>query len=208
MSFIHDIIKIKYIREGYLSNIPYHLVSDEEMFYAFRGIEYEEDVISGTIDSPALNTTFIGYFWDNYYNPDESNLELSNAHAKLVLAIQYHIDQYLSSVKTDTQDIYTIPDWVYSYMLGAVVGPESSKLDIHDVIKPLGVDNVDDEFTAECAIACLSESKSWIRRKIYDTIVIIDEDTGATLDTRPPTIFGEPHVIKSIRLNRAAPELR
>lgn len=63
MSFIHDIIKIKYIREGYLSNIPYHLVSDEEMFYAFRGIEYEEDVISGTVDNPAINASFIGYFW-------------------------------------------------------------------------------------------------------------------------------------------------
>ena len=35
MSYIHDIIKIKYVREGWLPNWPYHLISDQEMCDAF-----------------------------------------------------------------------------------------------------------------------------------------------------------------------------
>ena len=31
----HDIIKITYVREGYLKNFPHHLISDEEMCVAF-----------------------------------------------------------------------------------------------------------------------------------------------------------------------------
>lgn len=206
MSFLHDIIKIKYIKEGYLSNIPYHMISDEEMFYAFRGNEYEEDIYSSTIDSPVFTESFIGYFWDNYPNPDETDSTLATAHSNLVKAIQYHIDQYLSTYKSNkTDEIYTIPDWVYSYMLGAVVGPASDTSDIHDVIYPLGVDNVDDEFTADCAKACLVESKAWIRKRLPDTTITLE--SGATLDIRPPSIFGEPHVIKSIRLKSAAPEI-
>ena len=33
--FVHTLIKIKYINEGYLMNYPYRLISDEEMFNAF-----------------------------------------------------------------------------------------------------------------------------------------------------------------------------
>lgn len=35
MSLVHDLIKIKYVREGYLPNYPYHLISDSEMCDAF-----------------------------------------------------------------------------------------------------------------------------------------------------------------------------
>ena len=38
--FIHDLIKIKYIREGYLPNYPYHMISDEEVFNAFINPDY------------------------------------------------------------------------------------------------------------------------------------------------------------------------
>lgn len=194
--FIHDVIKIRYIDQGYLPNYPYHLISDEDMFEAFRKLEYSQDATGDT-----FSPSFEGFFWVNYSNPDEADLELSTAHAKLVTAIQYHIDQYL-----ETKGAYSIPDWVYSYMLGAVIGPTSDIKDIHDLILPLGTDNVDDVFDAASAKACLKESKEWIRRKLLAQTVTI-ESTGAVIDLRPPTMFGEPHVVKSIRLKRSAPEL-
>ena len=32
---VHDLIKIKLVRAGYLPNYPYHLISDKEMCEAF-----------------------------------------------------------------------------------------------------------------------------------------------------------------------------
>ena len=43
MSFIHDIIKIKYSKLGYLPSYPYNLISDKEMFQAFINLSDEED---------------------------------------------------------------------------------------------------------------------------------------------------------------------
>lgn len=194
--FIHDVIKIRYIDQGYLPNHPYHLISDKEMFDAFRRIEYTQDIARET-----FSPSFEGFFWANYSNPEEADQELSTAHAKLVTAIQYHIDQYLG-----TNGTYTIPDWVYSYMLGTVIGPTSDTKDIHDLILPLGTDNIDDIFDAPSAKACLEESREWIKKKLLPQYITI-ESTGAVIDLRPPTIFGEPHVVKSLRLKRSAPEL-
>ena len=54
----------------------------------------------------------------------------------------------------------------------------------------LNVDNIDDVFTLEACKGCLFISKQWISK--LDTKL---------LDHRPPTMFGEPHVLKYIRLN-------
>ena len=55
MSLVHDYIKIKYTREGYLPDYPYHMISDDEMIEAFMKSDSDE-----------------GFFFDNYYVKDES----------------------------------------------------------------------------------------------------------------------------------------
>ena len=46
-SYIYNLIKIKYIREGYLPDLPYHLISDNEMYDAFLSYNEEQDTFSG-----------------------------------------------------------------------------------------------------------------------------------------------------------------
>ena len=77
-------------------------------------------------------------------------------------------------------------------MLGNVIGPKSSQQDIHDLLVMLDVDNIDDVFTPLACEACYDVSKSWIN-KFPD----------AQKEHRPPTCFGEPHVVKSLRLRIA-----
>lgn len=178
--FIHDIIKIKYVASGYLKNYPYHLISDKEMIQAF------------------INTTSEScYFYDQYPCID---FKYKSDYDVLVNAIQYHTDMYLNSSS------YVIPDWVYSYMLGTTVSIYSDSMDIHDLLVLLGIDNIDDEFSTSAFELCYKESKRWITRQsglsASDRYVMIGE---TKIDTRPPTFFGEPHVIKSLRLKSASP---
>jgi hypothetical protein len=179
MNFIHDIIKIHLSKLGYLPDTPYHLISDAEMCDAF----IQED------------TDNVLYFYDYYPCVDDA---LQEDYNKLVQAILYHIDQF----KKSTLDNPVLPNWVYSYMLGAVIGPSSDPLDIHDLILPLGVDNIDDEFNGRCAAACLEASKKWLMKLRRVRVTLPD---GTILDTRPPTIFGEPHVVKYVRLSDLRP---
>ena len=232
--FIHDLIKIKYIREGSLPNYPYHMISDEEMFNAFLNPDY---VNSSDMEG-------LQYFYYAYNMIADSASEIKNAWISLRKSILYHIQMYKYQsqlLKCDTCDEYLwmsnllkkkrcpicgqplliaqyeIPDWVYSYMLGTVIGSKSAVLDIHDVILPMNADNIDDEFGAEQAYACYETSQNWINKigtaKIH---VITEEDmrklhlpiifsAGNNISLRPITIFGEPHVIKSIRLSQASP---
>lgn len=159
--FSHDIIKIKYVNEGYLPNYPYHQISDREMVYGFIGPE--------------------GYFYDNFpmISPD-----LSQEYYTLVQAIQNALDAYLEN------DV-TIPDWVYSYMLGSAISVNSDERDILYLSKFYGIAQEGGRavFTPELAQCCLQTSKDWIAKLPSSKI------------NRPPTIFGEPHVIKSLRLS-------
>ena len=77
-------------------------------------------------------------------------------------------------------------------MLGVAIGPNSSKLDIHDMIssEAVGTDNIDDDYNLDCQIQCLRISKEWLKR-----LIVPEGDVQ-----RPPTMFGEPHVLKYIRL--------
>lgn len=201
--FIHDVIKIKYVTLGFLPNYPYHLISDKEMFDAF--IWYEKSVDNDLTNYiPNLGDGFFPYFYpyrpsntDEQNNPDHYYPvnNILRGYDILIRSICKHIDKYLSGVSTE------IPDWVYSYMLGNVVGPLSDKLDIHDVIKPLGTDNPDDDFDEKSAIACYNESNAYLTRNypLPDTTVNTD---GTSI--RPITMFGEPHVIKSLRLKQVS----
>ncbi len=184
-TFIHDLVKINLVNEGYLPNYPYHLISDNEMCEAF------------------LSKNKTGYFFDAYpclvpeYSGD------NKAYGELERSIRYHI----SCLKQSTDSEYTLPDWVYSYMLGKTISIFSDKLDIHDLICPMGVDNIDDEFTADASRRCFEESNKWLKQ----THVNCDDKEQYVMfesmktNLRPPTMFGEPHVIKSVRINALSP---
>lgn len=166
MSLVHDIIKIQLVREGYLPNYPYHLISDEEMCDAF------------------LNDSGTSYF--DYYYPCVNN-DLLDAYQELKSQMYYHIHLLKSSISE-----YVLPDWVYSYMLRSVISVHSDKADIHDMLVLMGMDNMDDIFTASVSARCYEISSSWVQKYSADT-----------REHRPPSMFGELHVIKSLRIDNA-----
>lgn len=163
MSFLHNILKMKYSYIGYLPNTPYHLISDEEMYDAFIT---EEDGAEC-------------FFFDNYpcLVPD-----LADVYGELVKRIREEVQK----AKSNPPD-HIVPDWVYSYMLGEVITVTSDARDIHDLCKDFLLENTDDEFVPYLQVSCHLISKNWIRKKSDET----DE---------PVTIFGAPHVLKSLRL--------
>ena len=73
MSYIiHDVIKMNYIRMGYLPDYPYHLISDKEMCDAF------------------LNDGDFSYFADNYPCVDPS---LQDEYDELVNNLKWHLEK-------------------------------------------------------------------------------------------------------------------
>jgi hypothetical protein len=173
MSMMHDTIKVNLIQQGYLPNYPYHLISDEEMCDAF----IKED---GT-----------GYFYDYYPLVDDS---LKLPYDNLVKAIMY----YINECKQPQVDEYVFPDWVYSYMLGSVISVNSDGYDIQDLADMLNIEVDYGIFSSSLSSACYQISQEWLKKVTPDSRYLRTEDE--TLDLRPPTIFGEPHVIKYLRL--------
>lgn len=121
-----------------------------------------------------------GFFFDYYPLVDES---LKSEYDKLVEEIRYHISVF------KTSDSYELPNWIYSYMLKTVISTQSSEYDIHDMLVLMNLDNLNDIFTEEASAFCYETSSKWIAKL-----------PKAQQEHRPPTIFGEPHVIKALRL--------
>ncbi len=191
--YIHALVKINLVTEGYLPNYPYHLISDSEMCDAFMK------------DGK-------GYFYDMYPCEVPEYIDTLNGtgpYDNLTRAMRY----YINELKTSKDRNYTMPDWIYSYMLGSVIGKNSEAIDIHDIIYPLGVDNIDDAFTPEASKACYEASKEWLCKtksnnyngNVYGFDGRFTIFEGLKTDLRPPTMFGEAHVIKYIRLNKLSP---
>ena len=160
---LHDIIKIKYSREGYLPNYPYHLTSDREMIEAF--------------------TKENGYFDVNYPCITE---ELREQYDTLKAFIFDHLNKYLSG------EVIEILPWVYGYMMGEVISINSKSEDITMLYNYFNMSieaNMDLAFNEEVATNCYSISDTYIKKL-----------TGKNI--RPACMFGEPHVIKSLRLNQ------
>ena len=191
---VHDIIKIKYVNLGYIKkNYPYHLISDEEMFNAF--VDLGTGFVSSLIDPDAR-------FFDSYYpNPFTADdyyyktnsagevieeIPLSGEYDKLKAYIISSINDYLKYVGTSEEADHKVPNWVYTYMLGEVIYQQSEYLDIQDLLALLGCTNTENEFTKDACIRCYSTSLNYI--------------STLTIGIRPPTVFGEPHVIKNLRL--------
>jgi len=196
MSLIHDIIKIKYTRLGYLPNYPYHLISDAEMFDAFINL-------SGTDDSSGSSDYVERFFTDYYPNPfyeediiyvgpSGKQISLSGEYNRLKQYIITTINDYLSHLGTSDQDNYTIPEWIYTYMLGEVIynRPGNSDsfeyLDMLDLLTLFDSNNISNEMTPQICKLCYEQSTKYI--------------STLTTGIRPPTVFGEPHVIKQLRL--------
>ena len=192
---IHDIIKIKYVKLGYIiKNYPYHLISDEEMFNAF--INVDDNFNSSIIDK---NTRFFDSYYPNpfaesdmYYEKKNAmgevidRISLSGEYTKLRNDIIARIKDYLKYAGTAEAADHVLPDWIYTYMLGEVVYQQSEYLDIYDTLALLGCSNLDNEFTQEACYTCYVTSLGYV--------------STLTTGSRPATVFGEPHVIKSLRL--------
>lgn len=164
---------------GYLPNYPYHLISDTEMVNAFLPnnlITVDED------GNKAIDSSVVSFFSDMYPCPD---LILMAEYLELVISLRYHLDKFI-----DLHGAYTIPDWVYSYMIGAVIGENSSTDDKHDLLMLMNLDNVPDNWTPEAAHYAYKISKMWIAKL-----------SSTAREHRSPTMFGEPHVIKYLRLD-------
>lgn len=185
---IHDIIKIKLVQDGYISNYPYHLISDKEMCDAFIGYD----------DS---------YFYANYPCLVD-DLEFQGYYNTLVASIRYHIEHLKRSAATFEEESeaarnnYTFPDWVYSYMLSSVISINSSERDIHDLAALLKINRSDDTFDSILSKKCLTISKRWVDKTQITDIVTFN---GSEVNKRPYTIFGEPHVIKALRIQESDP---
>lgn len=200
--FITDIIKIKYSDEGYLPDYPPHLISDEEMCEAF------------------LNTHTYSYFYDHY---ELLTNDLYYEYEELINALKFHLCRFLSKVEVWKSDL---PDWVYSYMLGEVVGDHSVIQDRHYFLVGIGRDNIDDVMTPESQKACYEMSRKYVNKiPKQDKYMIMDEilkeydddvkakilkefeEFGVKFDDisrilyRPPSMFGEQNIIKLIRLS-------
>ena len=134
-------IKMRYVYEGYLPNIPYHLVADSEMCDAFL----PEDMTKSC------------YFCDNYPLLNE---DLKECYDNLISKLRHHLD----AKKADPQ-FYELPDWVYSYMMGSVTGPMSSEEDRHDLLALLHTPNIANEFTGDTQIDCHRVSEMWLLRQ-------------------------------------------
>ena len=143
----------------------------------------EQAVIdTAQFDDDFLHGKYSCYFCDTYPLIDDS---LLNEYKALV----FYIRDALRAFTADKTDDHVLPDWIYTYMMGEVVGPLSTKLDIHDLLVLLDMDNKTDTFTVAAANACYAISIKWLTKL-----------TRNDLKDRPATIFGEPHVIKALRL--------
>lgn len=203
---VHDVIKIKYVTEGYITkNYPPHLISDLEMMEGFLSLSDDyDDNVDEDDPIPSYMTDYMsGFYIDNYVQPmlkqfestdidemtdDEYDVFMSMWDIAMYILERY--DEIYAGVEEGTVDtnLAEIFDaWIYSYMLGEVIGPESEDADKHDVFVLLDMDNLYDVFTVEIAKECLNVSTKWLKK--------------STETSRPAGCFAEPHVIKSLRLD-------
>lgn len=124
-------------------------------------------------------STDVTYFSVNYPCPEGMEEEYNI----LKQSILDEKDKFLSGNSTK------LPDWVYSYMIGEVINNHSPEKDRHDYLVLLGLDNKEDIIGPLIYQRAYTISCDWVRKYILS-------------DSRVPTMFGEPHIIKSMRLQQ------
>lgn len=124
-----------------------------------------------------------GFLADYYPCPCE---DLQEAYDTLVADMTARINDFLEN---ETE----LPAWIYSYMIQGTIGPQSEEEDISYLYDLCNMDSKTTlaEFSPELARRCYSISKKWIER------------LPSKYADRPYTMFGEPHVVKSLRLDQA-----
>lgn len=124
-----------------------------------------------------------GFFATYYPCPDE---EFREAYNKLLNYIIECINDY-------KQEGTDVPDWVYSYMIMCPTTFASPEEDVAYICEMANIDTpaILAEFNTEVASTCYKVSKKWLQK------------IPSRTNNRPPTMFGEAHVIKSLRLMQA-----
>lgn len=170
-SMLIDTIKIKYVELGYLPNWPYHMISDEEVLKAF-----------------IMND--VNFYTDNYC----SSPDLWDIHINSIDLLQELITVMKRAVSDVLKHKIELPNWIYPYMLGEVVGPKSSTKDIDDLIELCNLKGIvpSGEMTPTLCTTLFKISYAWLMKIPQQQLI----DEYHTV----PSIFGEPHVIKSLRL--------
>ena len=122
-------------------------------------------------------------FFDYYYCPDPS---FQQPYDELVDYIKVAKDQFIAEGKQ-------LPSWIYSYMLLRPITYDSDEADISYLCELAHVqqNNALAQFDLDVATACYDVSKKWILKQ------------RSKQGDRPPTMFGETHVTKSLRLDQA-----
>lgn len=179
MSLNTDIVKIQMVKEGYLPNYPPHMISDDEMCDAFLPLDYP---ITDTEWNLFMNDSRLSMFKDKYELPSEN---LESQYRELVSGIAKELKIYRESI----EDNKKIPDWVLSYMNHSVVSGSSEYHDLDGFLMLMGINVVEPEFTPAVSSECYTISTYWLKK--------------TNQKDRPATIFGEPHVIKSLRLQKS-----
>lgn len=188
-NYIHDIIKIKYTDLGYLPDYPYHLLSDSEMCDAFLPKAIPDDV--ELKDFNEFVDDISCYFYDNYYihltedenAEDNDMLRIFGYYKTLTQNLKYWLDK----CKANLNDSYTMPNWVYQYMNGTVLGEDRNVNDMHQFLVDIDDDNLDDEYNESIYQQCYNLSYKCLSR-IKD------------LDHRSPSIFVDPTILRYVRL--------
>lgn len=210
--FIHDIIKIRYTNDGYLPNYPYHMIAESEMFKAFMG------------DDGA------GFFTDNY--PCLSiDGDFVKAYNQLILSILYHIDLYLLfpdtyaipdwvytyllgstiSVNSDKLDIHDLAVQLGTLDLSEKFTLACSEACYIESKNWLGSATYD--ITAPILpdyreiLEVMLGSIPILNNEVYESEIntfydLAHTENGDKVYIRPATMFGEPHVLKSLRLKQ------
>lgn len=184
--FIHDSIKMLYIDMGYLPGYPYYMISDEEMFDAFlKEGGFFDDFYPCPYSEPFPCTPYPPL--DENDQPIEPIPTMFDEYNKLRKYISDTIFDYQSGT------IETIPDWIYSYMLGNCIGIQSDVLDLYYLNDLLSEDTTKGypEFNEKTATECFKISYAWLKKQ------------PTHVSQRPPSMFGEMHVVKSLRLDQA-----
>lgn len=184
MSLNTDIVKIKMVKEGYLPDYPPHMISDTEMCEAFLPMDYP---ITDSEWDRFMGDENLSMFKDYYSLPDKS---LEPQYRELVSGMAKELKEFCDSIEDDKK----IPDWILSYMNQSTISGHSDYLDLDGLLMLFGINSMEPEFTPQVSTYCYQISSAWLKR------------TNQT--DRPATIFGEPHVIKYLRLLKASTPTR
>jgi hypothetical protein len=208
---IHDIIKIRYSDDGYLINYPPHLISDSEMFNAFAG----------------FNSGF-GFFADNYPCMSEDT-DYVQAYNQLFLTIFSYIQfnilfeldipdwvySYMLgeviSINSDKLDIHDLETQTHTSEIDDTFSLACSNACLYESklwLGGLAENKIDTSAYADTDNMAMFEQLLNNIPLPYpsedmNTLADVYAANNNAVCARPATMFGEPHVLKSLRLKQA-----